>query len=109
MFRGPLELPVDGLAPPAFADSAVTLGIRPEHVEVLRLGDAAGLAAVVDLVERVGPDSYLLVLVGGATSLTARVDAASPIREGDRISIRLPLQHVRLFDASGTRVVMEAR
>ncbi len=108
MFRGPFDLPVEGLAPPAFADGPVALGIRPEHIHVLDPGDATGLAAVVDLVERVGPDSYLWALANDATSLTARVDAASAIREGDRICIRFPLQHLRLFDAAGTRVAKEA-
>ena len=65
---------------------------------------ATGFAARVELVERVGPDSYLLLQLGDARPLTVRVDGASPIHEGDGISIRLPRQHLRMFDAAGIRV-----
>jgi multiple sugar transport system ATP-binding protein len=90
--------------PALFADGPATLGIRPEHLQVLRPGEAAGLSAVTEIVERVGPDSYLLLLVEGAVSMTARVDAASPIREGDRVVIGMPIRHLRLFDGAGQRV-----
>jgi hypothetical protein len=43
----------------------------------------------------------------GGASLAMRVDSANPVREGDHITIRLPLEHLRLFDAAGSRV--EAR
>jgi ABC-type sugar transport system ATPase subunit len=106
MFRGAFDLPVDGLVPPDFADGPATLAIRPEHVRPADAGDRAGLSATVELVERVGPDSYLMAPLGGA-SLAMRVDSANPVREGDRIILRLPAEHLRLFDAAGNRV--EAR
>jgi hypothetical protein len=56
---------------------------------------------------RVGPDSYLLAQLGEGRPLTIRVDAASPIREGDGIAIRLPPEHLRVFDAAGNRVIRE--
>jgi ABC-type sugar transport system ATPase subunit len=107
-FRGPVELRLDAPAP-ALRDGPVTLGIRPEHVQVRALDDPAGLPATVELVEAVGADSYLLVLTGGAASVTVRVDAGSPLREGDRMSIGLPRGHIRLFDADGTLVSEAAR
>jgi multiple sugar transport system ATP-binding protein len=103
MFRGVFELPLDGLAPPHFPDGAATVGIRPEHVRVVA-GDASGLPAIVDAVERVGADAYLLTTVGEGGSLAVRVDGASTIREGDRIAVQLPSRHLRLFDAMGARV-----
>lgn len=108
IFRGPFEIAADPLMPQAFAPGPATLGIRPEHVEVLAAGDKAGLPVLIDAVERVGPDAYLRATIGGGIALTARVDGATPVREGDRAAMRLPLQHLRLFDASGDRVIAKA-
>jgi multiple sugar transport system ATP-binding protein len=104
IFRGPLDLPIEGVAPNSLADGPMTLGIRPEHVQLVEPGEGTGFAARVELVERVGPDSYLLLQFGDARPLTVRVDGASPIQEGDEVSIRLPRQHLRMFDAAGIRV-----
>jgi multiple sugar transport system ATP-binding protein len=104
LFRGPLDLPIDGLAPNSLADGPVTLGIRPEHVQLVAPGEAPGFAARVELVERVGPDSYLLLQLGDGRPLTVRVEGVSPIQESDGVSIRLPRQHLRMFDAAGIRV-----
>ena len=95
-FTGPLDLALDGVASNGLSGHA-TLGIRPEHVVV---GDG-GFAATVERVERVGADSYVTATTGGAVTLTARVDAASTLREGDAITLRLPARHLRLFDAAG--------
>ena len=100
VFRGPIELRLDGAALP---DGPATLGIRPEHIEVLAPGEPAGLPASIELIEAVGSDSYLLVPVGGGKSATVRVDAARPVREGQPISLRFPPEHIRLFDAEGKR------
>ena len=104
MFQGPLDLPLGGVAPDSLVDGPMTLGIRPEHVQLVEPGEGTGFAARVELVERVGPDSYLLLQLGDARPLTIRVDGASPIQEGDGISIRLPRQHLRMFDAAGIKV-----
>jgi ABC-type sugar transport system ATPase subunit len=103
MFRGAFEIAVDALVPPTFAPGPATLGIRPEHVEVLG-EDKGELPAVIDAVERIGPDSYLRMTTMGGTALTARVDGATAAREGERIAVRLPLRHLRLFDDAGDRV-----
>jgi ABC-type sugar transport system ATPase subunit len=107
VFRGPIDVVVSELTPADLPDGPMTLGIRPEHVQLENPAAGAGLPVQVELVERVGPDSYLVAQLGGARSLTVRVDGPSPIREGDAISIRLPPEHLRLFDAAGNRVIKE--
>jgi len=102
-FRGSFDLPVEGQAPPTLVDGPATLGIRPEQVQIADAQDGRALEAVVELVERVGPGlvSSLLTHLSGGAALTVRVDAASPILEGDRIFVRLPPAQLRLFDAAG--------
>ncbi len=107
VFRGPFELPLDGLASAALGEGPATLGIRPEQVALTGVGDPRALAANVELVERVGPDSFVLAHLADGAALNIRVDAATPIREGDRIFVRLPLSRLRLFDAGGVAVARE--
>src|SRR5262249_28394837 len=60
LFRGAVDVPLNGLAPPALADGPATLGIRPEQVALVGADEPQALSAAVELVERVGPDSFVL-------------------------------------------------
>jgi hypothetical protein len=55
----------------------------------------------------VGPDSFVLAHLAAGVAINIRVDAATPIREGDRIFVRLPPARLRLFDAAGMAVAKE--
>ena len=99
-FVGPFELPLDGMVPAALTDGPVTLGIRPEKVQLTTDAQQA-LAGTVELVERVGADSFVVTQLGNGAAVTARVDAAVPIKEGDRVGLKLPPGELRLFDADG--------
>ncbi len=102
VFRGPIEHPVGGIL--GLAAGPATLGIRPEHIEIVSSGIPGTVPAKVDLIERVGADSNVFLIVGGTTSVIASVDAATPLREGDEIHVRLPPEHLQFFDADGIRV-----
>jgi sn-glycerol 3-phosphate transport system ATP-binding protein len=80
---------------------ALTIGIRPEHVQVA----PDGMPLAVDLVEPMG--SEMLVhgrLAGpGEPPLVVRVTTGTPI--GETLSVRLPAEHLHVFDrASGRRI-----
>ena len=108
VFRGPFELPLDGLAPTALGDGPVTAG-HPAGARRARRRRAspAPWPRSVELVEHVGADSFVLAHLGGRRGADVRVDAASPIREGDRIFVRLPQPQLRLFDAAGIAIARE--
>jgi ABC-type sugar transport system ATPase subunit len=84
-------------------DGEVTLGVRPETIELVGPGegDAGG---VVDLVESVGADQFVAVRLEGGAGATVRVDAEHAVREGDRVRLRFSPGAVHLFDAAGNRV-----
>jgi multiple sugar transport system ATP-binding protein len=99
-FRGPFDQPLDGRAPDLL-DGPATLGIRPEHIRLVGGSDAGGVAGQVELVEEVGSDSFLSVVVGQAATAIVRVPGDSPVRERDRVWLRLAPEEVRLFDTDG--------
>jgi len=104
VFVGPLQLPADKAAACGLGEGPATLGIRPEHLEIVDASHPEAVPAKVDLVERVGADSNVFLIVGGQSALIASVDAATPIHEGDEIHLHLRPEHVQFFDAKGDRV-----
>jgi ABC-type sugar transport system ATPase subunit len=103
VFRGSLEFPAGEAAVSGLEEGPATLGIRPEHLEIVAAAQCDAMPAKIDLIERVGSDSNVFLIVGGGTSLIASVDAATLIHEGDEIHIRFPREHVQFFDAHGRR------
>jgi multiple sugar transport system ATP-binding protein len=79
--------------------AAVTLGIRPEHIDVA--SDAGMIAATVDLVEQLGGDTFIYATAPGLPQITLRQDGQSPFRRGERIAIRFAPEHLHIFDATG--------
>lgn len=85
----------------AAGHSSVTVGIRPETVE---LADS-GLAAQVERAELLGADYNLHVKVDGNRMIVRRGVNDGPFAEGDRLHLRFPLASLYLFDkASGARL-----
>jgi sn-glycerol 3-phosphate transport system ATP-binding protein len=78
----------------------VIAGIRPEHVEPDPRGQ---LALAVELVERLGSEALLHGRIAGGEPLVVRLAGVAPAAES--FSIRLPPEHLHLFDAeSGRRI-----
>ncbi|MFO1323137.1 MAG: sn-glycerol-3-phosphate import ATP-binding protein UgpC [Burkholderiales bacterium] len=87
----------------AAAGTAVTVGIRPEH---LRPVDAAAamFAGPVEMVEQLGADS-LVHLGHGAGTIIARVEQGHAAAVGDTLHVAARPDHVFLFDsATGGRL-----
>jgi multiple sugar transport system ATP-binding protein len=79
--------------------SALTVGIRPEHIS---LGSGA-LAGVVDLVEPTGLGTIVHLTLGG-TALKAFSLERRPLTLGGTLAMQLPPHRLHLFDADGVRV-----
>jgi multiple sugar transport system ATP-binding protein len=84
----------------------VTLGVRPEHLALGEAGADDPLSTAWSLplqhAERLGDVSLLyLGAAPGADLLTLRVDGASAVAPGERVTLRLQAGHCHLFDASG--------
>jgi multiple sugar transport system ATP-binding protein len=86
----------------AAKDSAVTLGIRPEH---MKLGVEPGTTEIgaargeVVLVENLGESALVYVRLPGAAELAlVRVEGTSYAKEGEVIEVGLPASAIYLFD-----------
>ncbi|MFE4107677.1 ABC transporter ATP-binding protein [Almyronema epifaneia] len=88
---------------------SVALGIRPEHIEVTTEA-ASHLQVVADVVEPLGRESLVRAILPNRdrtlpAMLHFQVSPNLQIQPGDRLPIRLALEHLFLFDAaSGTRL-----
>ena len=86
------------------SDSSVTLGVRPEDLEV----SAHGLPVEVDVVEELGADAYVYGRTragDGEHLITARVDGRTPPAKGEVLHVTPRRGHVHLFDlGSGARL-----
>jgi ABC-type sugar transport system ATPase subunit len=105
-FQGPIGVDLAALGPIAGAGEAVTLGVRPENIELSRSGDADAIPGRVELIEAVGADTYLSVGVAEGTAVMVRVSADARVQEGDSLHLRFPPQRLLLFDAAGNRMAL---
>jgi multiple sugar transport system ATP-binding protein len=85
---------------------SVTIGVRPEDVEVSTTGE--GLAVDVDVIEELGADGYLYghtEIDGSRVDIVARVDGRNHPNAGDRVFILPEPNHIHVFDSeSGLRL-----
>jgi multiple sugar transport system ATP-binding protein len=88
-----------GLGPGA----AATLGIRPEHVVLAGEGEPA-LRMTIDLVERLGGESYLYGSAADLPQITVRLDGQTDHSRGDTVGLRFPPAHLHLFDEAGQAI-----
>ena len=91
-----LAVPAPPTPPPAGTE--VTLGIRPEHLQLVPDGALSGR---VDVVEHLGVETLLYVRTAAGTTLTARTDDLSRVRVGETVALDLRPGRASLFDATG--------
>ncbi|BBK38816.1 sn-glycerol-3-phosphate import ATP-binding protein UgpC [Allostella sp. ATCC 35155] len=88
----------------AAAGRPVTVGIRPEHLDLAE-GAPPTATMKVDLVELLGADTIVHGRIGDGGILLARIDGAVPIRTGDDLPLVLAPERVHLFDReTGARI-----
>jgi multiple sugar transport system ATP-binding protein len=76
----------------------VTLGVRPEDLNIV--GDGAGLAVEVDVVEELGADAYIYgsaEFAGERRPIIARVDGRRPPEKGSVLHLAPQEGHMHLF------------
>ncbi len=89
----------DAGAPPG----AVKLGIRPEHILLTDAG-SGNADGMVDVVEYLGADSFVLIDGGALGQITARVKGDSPVRPGEQVGLSFEPDWITYFDSAGLAI-----
>ncbi len=93
-----LPVPAETAADANKAGQRVTVGVRPEDMELV--GSGAGLKTTVNLVEELGADAYVYgtaELNGHEHDIIARVDGRRPPMKGEVVDFAPKAGHVHLF------------
>ncbi len=94
-----LRVPV--LASSAATGDSITLGVRPENLE---LSPSAGLSAQVQNVERLGGESYVHLQAASGDALTMKVYGETTLLPEEHIHVAFDYKSLHLFAADGGRI-----
>ena len=83
--------------------NAATIGIRPEHVDLVAAG--GDLQGPIILAEHLGSDSFLHVECGQSERLTVRAPGDYAGKPGDAVSLALDPARIHRFDSKGKVLV----
>jgi multiple sugar transport system ATP-binding protein len=85
-----------------YGGKAVTMGIRPEHLDIGKAGE--GIQVTMDVSELMGNESYLYSHAG-ETEIVARVQDNTPRKPGEVVSLVPNMDELHFFEAeSGERI-----
>ena len=101
-----IQLPFSGAS--LSLGSHVTLGIRPEHLNLANPGDCT-LTVTADVGERLGSDTYCHVITACGEPLTMRIRGDMASQYGEQLHLHLDSEHCHLFDADGLALTRPLR
>ncbi|WDR03915.1 sn-glycerol-3-phosphate ABC transporter ATP-binding protein UgpC [Devosia algicola] len=100
-----LDLPLKG----ANKGDAVTIGVRPEGLELIAAEEAVpdgitALPARVESVERLGNITFVYLDAGAPDVVTIQLIGHSPLTSGKQVRVGLRADHVHIFNAGGSAI-----
>jgi multiple sugar transport system ATP-binding protein len=81
----------------------ITLGIRPEHVEL----GVDGLPMVVNLTEQLGGNTVLYGTLGKDQPMVVQIVGQAQVKRGDKVHVIFPPAHCHAFDEQGGRMLLQ--
>jgi sn-glycerol 3-phosphate transport system ATP-binding protein len=87
-------------APAGAPGGRVTIGLRPEHLELAAGGP---IPLKTELLERLGADTIVHGRLADGTRLVARTPGTLALRLGDTVRLAINPGHIHLFDAESGR------
>ncbi|HSI56726.1 MAG TPA: sn-glycerol-3-phosphate ABC transporter ATP-binding protein UgpC [Ideonella sp.] len=81
-------------------NAEVTLGVRPEHVQVVAPGGANTLHGLVAFIEQLGEASYVYVRLAAGELITVRETGQSSCTVGEPVHLHFPSWCLHLFDGN---------
>jgi multiple sugar transport system ATP-binding protein len=84
-----------------YVNKEVVFGMRPEHlddnIEIIEANPKATLTGSVEVVERMGAESYIY-FKSGNNNMTARVDGSTKCEPKDKIKLYVENENIHVFD-----------
>jgi multiple sugar transport system ATP-binding protein len=85
------------------AGDDITLGIRPEHIDVVS-SDASPFKVRLDVTEHLGADTYCYIKLGNGEMMTVRAPGDFSGDYGQNAGLVPDLSQAHLFDATGKSI-----
>jgi multiple sugar transport system ATP-binding protein len=85
--------------------NAAKLGVRPEDITVTAVGQG-NLDGKVDVVERLGSDTYAYVALSDGALVTVRLAGNARLTVGEAISLQFDRNELHLFDGAGQAIAL---
>ncbi len=80
-------------------EGAAEIGVRPEHISITAEG--GHLDGVIDVVEYLGADAFVIVDCPGAGHITVRQTGDTALKSGEAVSLNFASGKVHAFDSEG--------
>ena len=96
-----IAIGVDGNVP--VAGSALTLGVRPEHIELGGKG-TGGVKGEVRVAEYLGSETMFYVSLADGSEISVKAGGLAAEKAGDTLVMNLPVAACHLFDEAGKAI-----
>ncbi|WP_266083174.1 ABC transporter ATP-binding protein [Haladaptatus caseinilyticus] len=83
----------------------VTLGIRPEDIEIVEDDDLNTFVGTIKVVEPMGDQNFLHLTIGGQDVIAA-VPGEYEAKEGARVSLRIPEESIHVFATDSGKALL---
>jgi ABC-type sugar transport system ATPase subunit len=104
LFSGPFRLNLGKRFTRLGEKQVVSLGIRPEDVDVVKDTEPEAIPGEVSLVEEVGSDTLLSVEIAERVSCKVRIPASFQVHEGGHLKLKIQQDKIHLFNDEGDRI-----
>jgi multiple sugar transport system ATP-binding protein len=91
-----------------FSGDKLTVGVRPEHLDVNVAPPSGSLSGNADVVEYLGNEELIHLSVGGH-DIVALIGSEHRVRPGDDLTLNISLEKVHLFDPESTLALDKER
>jgi multiple sugar transport system ATP-binding protein len=91
------------------ANAEVTLGVRPEHVQIVPPGGPNVVTGLVAFLEQLGEASYIYVRLAGGELVTVRESGQTRCSVGNPVHLHFPPHCMHLFDENGVATLRTTR
>ena len=85
-------------------DGATSLGVRPEHIDIVAPG-TGHISGTVDVLEYLGADTFIIMSCGNAGQITVRVNGNTTMKPGDLADLAFSTENIHAFDLAGAAVL----